>query len=127
MQARRNLLNFSLGVDMNCRLDAPALKCATHCPEALASLLLHGVDCLGNHCLVMVVQPLQGAFGGGGWSIGNVPGVGGPPVSIVLLNDSKSGSLEFPLQQKFSLVHAPLSHHGSLRAADYREKLEVTD
>ena len=72
-------------------------------------------------------QPLQGAFGGGGWSIGNVPGVGGPPVGIVLLNDSKSGSLEFPLQQKFSLVHTPLSHHGSLRAADYREKLEVTD
>ena len=62
MQARRNLLKFSLGVDMNCRLDAPALKCATHCPEALASLLLHAVDCLGNHCLVMVVQLVVNAL-----------------------------------------------------------------
>ena len=58
-------------------------------------------------------QPLQGAFGGGGWSIGNVPGVGGPPVGIVLLNDSKSGSLELSLYQKFPLVHIPLSHHNS--------------
>ena len=57
-------------------------------------------------------QPLQGAFGGGGWSIGNVPGVWRPPVGIVLLNDSKSGSLEFHLQPKILLVHAPLSHHG---------------
>ena len=60
-------------------------------------------------------QPPQGAGAVGGWSIGNVPGVGGPPAGIVLLNDSKSGSLVFPIQHKFPLVHAPLSHHGSLK------------
>ena len=67
-------------------------------------------------------QPPQGAGAVGGWSTGNVPGVGGPPVGIFLLNYSKSGSLVFSLQQKFSLVHAPLSHHGSSREKKLQSK-----
>ena len=62
MQARRNLLRFSLGVDKNCRRDAPALKSATHSPQALASLFLHAVDCIENHCLVVVVQLVENAL-----------------------------------------------------------------
>ena len=57
-------------------------------------------------------QPSQGVLGGGGWCIDNVPSVARPPVIILLLNDSKSGSLELSLHQKFPLVISPLSHHG---------------
>ena len=56
MQTRRNLFKFSLQVDKNRRLDAPALKRATHSPEALASLFLHGIDCCREHALVVVVE-----------------------------------------------------------------------
>ena len=55
MQARRNLSKFSQAVDKNCRLDAFALKIATHCPQALGGLLLHGIDCIGKRSLVVVV------------------------------------------------------------------------
>ena len=49
-------------VDENCRLDTPALKGATHNPQALASLLLHGIDCSGHHWLVVVVQLVENAL-----------------------------------------------------------------
>ena len=63
MQAWRNLLKFlPLAVDKICRLDAPALKCAAHCPETLEGLLFHAVDCTGNHALMVVVQLVENAF-----------------------------------------------------------------
>ena len=73
----------------------------------LSSVLTSAIE------IPFVDQPSQGELGGGGWCIDNVPGVGRPPVSILLLNDSKSGSLELSLYQKFPLVHIPLSHHNS--------------